>query len=48
MYTVLNQVSGKSFQCGSDETVLDGALTIGFNFPTAAKMDFVVNVKLLF
>ena len=45
MYTVLNQVSGKSFQCGSDEIVLDGALTNGFNFPYGCQNGFCGQCK---
>ena len=45
MYTVLNQVSGKSFQCGSDQTVLDGALSNGFNFPYGCQNGFCGQCK---
>ena len=45
MFTVLNQVSGKSFKCGDEESVLDGALSNGLIFHTAVKMVFVVNAK---
>jgi len=45
MYTVLNQVSGKSFQCGSNQTVLDGALSNGFNFPYGCQNGFCGQCK---
>ena len=45
MFTVLNQVSGKSFQCGSDETVLDSALSNGFNFPYGCQNGFCGQCK---
>ena len=45
MYTVLNQVSGKSFQCEGDETVLDGALSNGFNFPYGCQNGFCGQCK---
>ena len=45
MYTVLNQVSGKSFQCGSDQTVLDRALSNGFNFPYGCQNGFCGQCK---
>jgi len=45
MYTVLNQVSGKSFQCRSDQTVLDGALSNGFNFPYGCQNGFCGQCK---
>ena len=45
MYTVLNQVSGKSFQCEGDETVLDGALNNGFNFPYGCQNGFCGQCK---
>ena len=47
MFTVLNQVSGKSFQSSGDESVLDGALANGYNFHMAVKMVFVASAKLL-
>ena len=45
MYTVLNQVSGKSFECGGEETVLDGALSNGFNFPYGCQNGFCGQCK---
>ena len=33
MFTVLNQVSGKSFESSGEESVLNGALSKGLNFP---------------
>ena len=45
MYTVLIQVSGKSFQCGSNQTVLDGALSNGFNFPYGCQNGFCGQCK---
>ena len=45
MYTVLNQVSGKSFQCSSEQTVLDGALSNGFNFPYGCQNGFCGQCK---
>lgn len=45
MFTVLNQVSGKSFQCGADEPVLEGALSNGFNFPYGCQNGFCGQCK---
>ena len=45
MYTVLNQVSGKSFQCGNNQTVLEGALSNGFNFPYGCQNGFCGQCK---
>ena len=45
MFTVLNQVSGKSFKCGDEESVLDGALSNGFNFPYGCQNGFCGQCK---
>ena len=45
MFTVLNQVSGKSFQCGNEESVLDGAISNGFNFPYGCQNGFCGQCK---
>ncbi len=45
MFTVLNQVSGKSFQSGGDESVLDGALSNGYNFPYGCQNGFCGQCK---
>ncbi len=45
MFTVLNQVSGKSFQCGEEESVLEGALSNGFNLPYGCQNGFCGQCK---
>ena len=45
MFTVLNQVSGKSFQSSGEESVLDGALSNGYNFPYGCQNGFCGQCK---
>ena len=45
MFTVLNQVSGKSFQSNGEVSVLDGALSHGLNFPYGCQNGFCGKCK---
>jgi len=45
MFTVLNQVSGKSFQSNGEVSVLDGALSYGLNFPYGCQNGFCGKCK---
>jgi CDP-4-dehydro-6-deoxyglucose reductase len=45
MYTVENQVSGKTFSVDSDETILDGAISHGVNFPYGCQKGFCGQCK---
>ena len=45
MFTVLNQVSGKSFQSNGEVSVLDGALSNGLNFPYGCQNGFCGKCK---
>ena len=45
MFTVLNQVSGKSFESSGEEPVLYGALSHGLNFPYGCQNGFCGNAK---
>ena len=45
MFTVLNQVSGKSFESSGEESVLNGALSKGLNFPYGCQNGFCGQCK---
>ena len=45
MFTVLNQISGKSFQSNGEVSVLDGALSNGLNFPYGCQNGFCGKCK---
>jgi len=45
MFTVLTQVSGKSFQSNGEVSVLDGALSHGLNFPYGCQNGFCGKCK---
>ncbi len=45
MFTVLNQVSGKSFESSGEEPVLNGALSHGLNFPYGCQNGFCGKCK---
>ena len=47
MFTVLNQVGGKSFQSDGEVSVLDGALSKGLNFPYGCQNGFCGKCKVV-